>query len=678
MILFFSGVGNSRYVAYKIAKKTGDKILNITDLNNDNIKELSLKKDENLGIVSPVYFFGLPSIVKEYLSEVKINLKGNNFVYCVATYGSNPGAFEYMLHDILEKKDIKLDARYCVKMVDTWTPIFDVKNKNKNEKLLNKADKKIDNIIDRIILKEHKDLINGRILKKIGLSYHKNYNKYRNTSHLNVNESTCIGCEMCAKNCPVGAITIKDGHPVWNKDKCIMCLGCLHRCPKFAIQYDNKTLKHGQYTNPKMLYNSVKISNNNPCIEKIDLNCCNCGLCKTTCIEREQMPLEKEKYGCVGCGQCSIICPRNALISKNEVDKFLKAKKTGKICIAYTAPGVRVSIGDGFGYPKGKFLEKKLVGVLKEIGFDYVFDVTLGADMTIMEEASELIKRKKEGGVLPMMTSCCPSWVRYLETFYPELIPHLSTTKSPIAIEGTLVKEYFAKINKIDKDKIYTVAITPCTAKKDEILKPDANTDLVLTVRELISYLKKINIDIKNVKEKDFNKPLADGSGAGMIFGNTGGVMEASLRTAHYLITKKDLNKITFKNIQGYNGAREGHYKFKNIDLNVLVVDEMANAIPFLEEIKNGTSKYDFIEVMNCRGGCIGGGGQPIYKNGEEDEVKENRANSLKTKDKKLDCRYSYKNKNVKKIYDELLTEPLSKKSEELLHTKYEKKNVRN
>ncbi len=678
MILFFSGVGNSRYVAYKIAKKTGDKILNITDLNNDNIKELSLKKDENLGIVSPVYFFGLPSIVKEYLSEVKINLKGNNFVYCVATYGSNPGAFEYMLHDILEKKDIKLDARYCVKMVDTWTPIFDVKNKNKNEKLLNKADKKIDNIIDRIILKEHKDLINGRILKKIGLSYHKNYNKYRNTSHLNVNESTCIGCEMCAKNCPVGAITIKDGHPVWNKDKCIMCLGCLHRCPKFAIQYDNKTLKHGQYTNPKMLYNSVKISNNNPCIEKIDLNCCNCGLCKTTCIEREQMPLEKEKYGCVGCGQCSIICPRNALIPKNEVDKFLKAKKAGKICIAYTAPGVRVSIGDGFGYPKGKFLEKKLVGVLKEIGFDYVFDVTLGADMTIMEEASELIKRKKEGGVLPMMTSCCPSWVRYLETFYPELIPHLSTTKSPIAIEGTLVKEYFAKINKIDKNKIYTVAITPCTAKKDEILKPDANTDLVLTVRELISYLKKINIDIKNVKEKDFNKPLADGSGAGMIFGNTGGVMEASLRTAHYLITKKDLNKITFKNIQGYNGAREGHYKFKNIDLNVLVVDEMANAIPFLEEIKNGTSKYDFIEVMNCRGGCIGGGGQPIYKNGEEDEVKENRANSLKTKDKKLDCRYSYKNKNVKKIYDELLTEPLSKKSEELLHTKYEKKNVRN
>ena len=678
MILFFSGVGNSRYVAYKIAKKTGDKILNITDLNNDNIKELSLKKDENLGIVSPVYFFGLPSIVKEYLSEVKINLKGNNFVYCVATYGSNPGAFEYMLHDILEKKDIKLDARYCVKMVDTWTPIFDVKNKNKNERLLNKADKKIDNIIDRIILKEHKDLINGRILKKIGLSYHKNYNKYRNTSHLNVNESTCIGCEMCAKNCPVGAITIKDGHPVWNKDKCIMCLGCLHRCPKFAIQYDNKTLKHGQYTNPKMLYNSVKISNNNPCIEKIDLNCCNCGLCKTTCIEREQMPLEKEKYGCVGCGQCSIICPRNALISKNEVDKFLKAKKTGKICIAYTAPGVRVSIGDGFGYPKGKFLEKKLVGVLKEIGFDYVFDVTLGADMTIMEEASELVKRKKEGGVLPMMTSCCPSWVRYLETFYPELIPHLSTTKSPIAIEGTLVKEYFAKINKIDKDKIYTVAITPCTAKKDEILKPDANTDLVLTVRELISYLKKINIDIKNVKEKEFNKPLADGSGAGMIFGNTGGVMEASLRTAHYLITKKDLNKITFKNIQGYNGAREGHYKFKNIDLNVLVVDEMANVIPFLEEIKNGTSKYDFIEVMNCRGGCIGGGGQPIYKNGEEDEVKENRANSLKTKDKKLDCRYSYKNKNVKKIYDELLTEPLSKKSEELLHTKYEKKNVRN
>ena len=678
MILFFSGVGNSRYVAYQIAKKTGDKVLNIVDLVNKNDYEISLNKNESLGIVSPVYFFGLPSIVKEYLTKVKINLKENNFVYCVATYGSKPGAFEYMMHDILADKGIKLDARYCVKMVDTWTPIFDVKNKNKNEKILKKAEKKIDNIINRIIIKEHKDLINSGILKRKALKYYKDYSKYRNTDHLNVNENTCIGCGMCAKNCPVGAITIKNGHPVWNKEKCIMCLGCLHRCPKFAIQYDDKTNKHGQYANPKMLYNSVKISSTNPCIEKNISNCSNCGLCQTTCIEREQMPLEKEKYGCVGCGQCTIACPRNSLIPKNDIDKFLKAKKSGKVCIAYTAPGVRVSIGDGFGYPKGKFLENKLVGVLKEIGFDYVFDVTLGADMTIMEEASELIKRKKEKGVLPMMTSCCPSWVRYLETFYPELIPHLSTTKSPIAIEGTLVKEYFAKINKINKDNIYTVAITPCTAKKDEILKPDSNTDLVITVRELISYLKKINIDLKSIKEKEFNKPLSNGSGAGVIFGNTGGVMEASLRTAHYLITKKDLNKITFKNIQGYNGAREGHYKFKNVDINVLVVDEMANAIPFLEDVKNGKSKYDFIEIMNCRGGCIGGGGQPTYKSGEEDEIKENRANSLKTKDKKLNCRYSYKNEYVKKIYDEFLEEPLSKKSEELLHTTYEKKNVRN
>ena len=203
-------------------------------------------------------------------------------------------------------------------------------------------------------------------------------------------------------------------------------------------------------------------------------------------------------------------------------------------------------------------------------------------------------------------------------------------------------------------------------------------TDLVLTIREVINYMKRLDLNIKKIKDSNFDDLLSDGSGAGLIFGNTGGVMEAALRTANYLITKKDLENISFSKIHGYNSAREGHFKFGNTEINVLVVDEMASAKPFLEDIKNGNSKYDFIEIMNCRGGCIGGGGQPIYKDGEEDATKEARMKSLYNKDKKMDIRYSYKSKDVKKIYKDFLEKPLSKKSEELLHTKYSKKHIEN
>ena len=677
MILFFSGVGNSRYVAYEVAKKTHDKAYAMNELIDQGKFNFKLSDGDNLGIIVPVYFLGLPSIAKEYLEKLSLEYTGKQYIYLIATYYDALGSIEYMVNDILRKKGLRLNSRFSLKMPATYTPYFDVKNKNKNQRILNKADQKLNNIIDYINRKRDGDYLYSNIRKRVGIRYYKkNYEEIRKTSHLRVDTSRCIGCATCAINCPSHAIELKDGHPVWIKEKCTMCLGCLHRCPRFAISYDDKTLKHGQYANPNMLYNSVLIGKSNPGITKLE-NCNNCGLCKRTCIEREKMPINNEKFACVNCGQCIMACPRGNLIPKNDIDKLLKAKKEGKVLVAYTAPGVRVSIGDGFGYQNGEFLEGKLVGALKEIGFDYVFDVTLGADMTIMEEASELIDRIKSKKTLPMITSCCPSWVKYAETFYEELIPNLSTTKSPISIEGALVKSYFAEKEKLKKDDIYTVAITPCTAKKYEIKREGLeDTNLVLTIREVINYMKRLNIDLKNVKESSFDSLLSDGSGAGVIFGNTGGVMEAALRTANYLITKKDLETISFSKIHGYNNAREGKYKFGDITLNVLVVDELSSAKPFLDEIKEGKSKYDFIEIMNCRGGCIGGGGQPLYKDGEEDEVKESRMKSLYNKDKKMEVRYSYKSKDVKRIYKDYLEKPLSEKSEKLLHTSYSKKNI--
>lgn len=679
MILFFSGVGNSRYVAYEVAKKTHDKVYSMNELIDQNKFNFKLSNGENLGIVVPVYFLGLPSIAKDYLNKLSLEYTGKQYVYLIATYYDSLGSIEYMVNDILKKKGLRLNARFSLKMPTTYTPYFDAKNKHKNQKLLDKADIKLNNIIDFIQKKKNGDYLYSNVRRLSGIRYYKkNYEEIRKTKHLKVDISRCMGCGMCEINCPAHAIEMRDGHPVWIKEKCTMCLGCLHRCPKFAISYDDKTQKHGQYANPKMLYNSVSISRNNPGITKL-LNCNNCGICKKTCIERENMPVTPDKYGCVNCGQCIMACPRNNIIPKSDIEKFLKAKKEGKILVAYTAPGVRVSIGDGFGFDKGEFLEEKLVGALRELGFKYVFDVTLGADMTIMEEASELIDRIKNKKKLPMITSCCPSWVKYAETFYPELLPNLSTTKSPISIEGALVKEYFAKVNNINKDDIYTVAITPCTAKKYEVKRDEIDgTDLVLTIREIINYMKKINVDLRKIKDSNFDSLLSDGSGAGLIFGNTGGVMEAALRTANYLITKKDLETISFSKIHGYNSAREGHFKFGDTSINVLVVDEMASARPFLDEIKEGKSKYDFIEIMNCRGGCIGGGGQPIYRDVEEDSIKDARMKSLYNKDKKMDIRYSYKSKDVKKIYKDFLEKPLSEKSEELLHTNYSKKHIEN
>jgi ferredoxin hydrogenase len=423
------------------------------------------------------------------------------------------------------------------------------------------------------------------------------------------------------------------------------------------------------------IYNAVTIYENNPCIERVE-GCINCGICTKTCLEREKMRGDEDCLICVGCGQCIITCPKRVLQPKNDIYKFLKAKSEGKICIAYTSPAVRVSIGDGFGYDAGTFLEGKLVSLLRSIGFKYVFDVTFWADLTIMEEASELLDRIKNNKCLPMITSCCPAWVRYAEIFYPDILEHLSTCKSPIGMQGAMVKEYFAKVNNINKDDIYTVAITPCTAKKGEVNRSEIDgTDCVITVSELIDYIKAENINFNDLEEDKFDDILSNGSGAGLIFGNTGGVMESALRTANYLVTGRELKDVDIVSVRGYNRVKESEINLGDISLRVAVIDEIGNALPILDSIKNNNCKYDFIEIMNCRGGCIGGGGQPVHKIFQEQEVKEKRIDSIYKKDKNSKYRYSYQNPNIKNIYDEFLDYPLSPIAHSLLHTTYKDKS---
>lgn len=426
---------------------------------------------------------------------------------------------------------------------------------------------------------------------------------------------------------------------------------------------------------------NVKISDNNVSIVRDISKCIECGICKNICIKKEGMKFNSHSELCVNCGQCVQVCPTKALTPKMEIHRLLKAKEEGKILVAYTSPSTRVAFGDIFGLESGTFTQNKLVGFLKQIGFDYVLDTTFAADLTIMEEASELVSRIQNNGKLPMFTSCCPAWVKYAEQFYPEILEHISTCKSPIGMMGMIVNNYFTKIKNINKEDLYTVAITPCTAKKYEIKRPEiGGTNLVLTLYELEEYIHEKNIKYEDIKEDNFDSILGEGSGAGVIFGNTGGVMEAALRTAYYLITGENLKQenITFNDVRGYNGLREATIKINDLELNIAIIDGISNAKKVLEEVKNGTSKYHYIEIMNCVGGCIGGGGQPKIDMIKEDEIRKNRILNLYKRDDNVKIRFSHENPDIIKIYNEYLESPLSKLSEELLHTHYIARNKEN
>ncbi|MBR2968597.1 MAG: [Clostridia bacterium] len=383
---------------------------------------------------------------------------------------------------------------------------------------------------------------------------------------------------------------------------------------------------------------------------------------------------------CVACGQCINVCPTGALHEREEIDEVRAAiADPEKIVIAGPAPSVRAGLGEEFGYPMGTNVEGKMVTALRMLGFDKIFDVNFTADLTIMEEAHELIERVKNGGALPMFTSCSPGWVRYLEYYYPELIPNVSSCKSPQQMFGAICKTYYAEKMGIDPSKIFVVSIMPCTAKKFEKTRGNQNAsgypdiDAVLTTRELAKMIKQNGILFNEIPEGEMDQPLGVYTGAGVIFGATGGVMEAALRTAAETITGQTLDNVEYKKVRGTKGIKEATYEVGGLKLKVAVASGIANAKKVCEKVASGKSDHTFIEIMCCPGGCVNGGGQPIMSSVVRENVdyKALRASALYKADKKAEYRKSHDNPVIKELYENYLGEPGSHKAHEILHTTY-------
>ena len=399
---------------------------------------------------------------------------------------------------------------------------------------------------------------------------------------------------------------------------------------------------------------------------------------------------------CTFCGQCIEACPTGALHEKETInDVWVKLKDPETTVIVQTAPAVRVALGEEFGMPIGTNVVGKMVTALKRLGFDKVFDTNTGADLTIMEEANEFIERFTKNDNLPMITSCSPGWVKYIEMNYPELLPHLSSCKSPHEMFGAILKTYYANREGLDPEKIYVVSVMPCIAKKFERQRPEMmednlrpemmednlyDVDNVITTRELARMIKQANIEFEKLEDSNFDSPMGEASGAGAIFGTTGGVMEAALRTAQDTLTGKDLPKIDFEQVRGGDGIKRATINIAGKDINVVAASGLANARTILEEIKSGKANYQFVEIMACPGGCIMGGGQPIKssKVRAEVDVRKLRADALYTIDERSIVRKSHENPVMKKLYKDFLEKPGSEIAEKLLHTTYTKRDKYN
>ena len=390
---------------------------------------------------------------------------------------------------------------------------------------------------------------------------------------------------------------------------------------------------------------------------------------------------------CTYCGQCIESCPTGALHEKENInDVWAKLKDPDTYVVVQTAPSIRVALGEEFGMEIGTNVTGKMIAALKRLGFDKVFDTNTGADFTIMEEATELVKRLRNNDNLPMTTSCCPAWVKYTEMFYPENIPHLSSCKSPHQMLGAVIKSYFAEKNHIDPSKIYVVSVMPCIAKKYERQREElkvngiSDVDAVITTRELARMIKQANIDFPKLEDEEFDNPMGEATGAGAIFGTTGGVMEAALRAAYELITGEELQNVEFEQVRGAKGIKKATVQMGDKEVRVAVAHGLGNAKKIMEEIKSGKADYQFVEVMACPGGCIMGGGQPIKnsKTRATVDVRRKRAEAMYSIDERSTIRKSQDNPILKAIYKEYIGQPGEHRAHELLHTHYEKKEKYN
>jgi len=395
--------------------------------------------------------------------------------------------------------------------------------------------------------------------------------------------------------------------------------------------------------------------------------------------------MDLSETSCVSCGQCIAVCPTGALYEKDNTDEvFAALNDPEKYVIVQTAPAVRAALGECFGLPIGTNVQGKMVAALRRLGFDKVFDTDFGADLTIMEEAHEFLDRVQNGGVLPLITSCSPGWIKYCEHYYPDLLEHLSSCKSPQQMFGAITKTYYAQKMGLDPKNIVMVSVMPCTAKKFEIGRDHENAagvpdvDIAITTRELARMIERVGINFLTLPDEDFDDPLGRSTGAAVIFGTTGGVMEAALRTAVETLTGNELPNPDFAEVRGTEGIKTATYHVAGMDINVAVASGLRNAKVLLDEIREGKSNYHFIEIMGCPGGCVNGGGQPQQPGYVRNtvDIKSLRAKALYDIDASMPLRKSHENPAIKQLYEEFLGEPGSHKAHEYLHTSYVKRTV--
>lgn len=448
----------------------------------------------------------------------------------------------------------------------------------------------------------------------------------------------------------------------------------------------------------------ITVDEISPSIIRDTSKCILCGRCVSRCVAAHGTgilgfekrgfstivsPAENRSFAtspCILCGQCVNVCPTGALMEKSEIDKVDEARRAGKYLVVQTAPAIRATLGEEFGYKIGTPVTGQMVAALRRLGFNKVYDTNFGADLTIMEEANELLARIKDGGVLPMITSCSPGWINYAEYYYGDQLDHLSSCKSPHQMQGAIIKSYFAEKNGLKPEDIFVVSIMPCTAKKFEKERPQLqkngikDVDAVLTTRELAKLIKRSGINFAKLPNEEFDQDLmGEYTGAGVIFGATGGVMEAALRTAYHELTGKEYEAVEFTAVRGMQGLKEATLNIAGSEIKVAVASGMRNAKVLMDEIRSGKSPYTFIEIMGCPGGCVNGGGQPYVKpcflpnedNNILDTYKEKRAQALYSEDERQKVRQSHNNKQVQKLYSDFLGKPNSHKAHKLLHTTY-------